>query len=326
MTRRIGVLFATAMAVALCAGCITVPISTFSARTALTEEVIEPARSVWTGEKVALITLSGQISGETQKGLFGRQSTVVSIKDQLRMAERDRRVKAVVLRLDSPGGDVTASDIIYREIKLFQKKRKIPVYVAMMDLAASGGYYIAMAGDKVFAHPTTITGSIGVIAVLPKLQPLAKKIGIEMRVVKSGATKDIGSFWRDFAPGEREIIQGMIDEMYERFLVVVGEGRPELDAKTIRKLADGRPYTAPQAVELGLIDGIAYLDEVIEKARDAAGLEDAKVVVYKKPFDYKGHIYAGGETLPVELRSPLGQIEATIQQLLRPRFQYLWAP
>jgi protease-4 len=146
-----------------------------------------------------------------------------------------------------------------------------------------------------------------------------------MRVIKSGENKDIGSMWRDFAPGDREILEALIDDFYQRFLETVAKGRPELDPETIGELADGRVYTAKQAEEAGLIDGIKYLDEVIGAAREAAGLDDAAVVAYKRPRSYKGHIYADSPSA-----APRAFLNVDADSLLdwasQPRFQYLWMP
>ena len=325
MNRLVGVFALGAACAIFCAGCISIPIGFGGSRAELVEEIVEPSESGSTRNKIALISLSGVISSAGGSGFTDGDSTIVEIKDQLEKAKKDDRVRAVVLKINSPGGSVTASDIIYRELTKFREEREIPVYVAMMDLAASGGYYAAMAADKIYANPTTLTGSIGVVATFPKLQPLTSKIGIEMRVIKSGAAKDIGSLWRDFAPGEREIFQGLIDDFYQRFLDIVAKGRPGLDQDTIRELADGRIYTARQAEDAGLIDGIKYLDEVIEAAIEAAGLDEAAVVVYKKPHSYKGHIYAKDSGA-----SPKALLNIDADSILdwasQPRFQYLWMP
>jgi len=326
MVKRWVAVFALAAGVVTAGGCVFGPLMALGGRAKLQEETITPPEHFWIVSKVALLTLSGMISSEGDGFLVSTDSAVVHFKDQLMAAEADPLVKAVVLRIDSPGGDVTASDIIYREILRFREKRKVPVYVSMMGTAASGGYYISMAADKVYAHPTTVTGSIGVIAEMPKLQGLAQKIGVEMRIVKSGPEKDMGSIWREFAPGEQKLFQDLIDSMYGRFLDVVAQGRPHLTRDQIRPLADGRVYTAQEAKDKGLIDDIKYLDQVIEDAKAAAGIKGARVVGYRKPYGYKGHIYAEAEAPS----APQTVIQLNAQELLepltQPRFMYLWAP
>ncbi len=325
MNRLYGVLALSAVCILCCTGCISIPIGLGEIRAELAEEVVEPSESGSTRDKIALISLSGVISSTGGSGFTASESTIVRVKDQLLKAKKDKKVKAVVLKINSPGGGVTASDIIYRELMKFREEREIPLYVAMMDVTASGGYYTAMAGDKIYANPTTLTGGIGVVATLPKLQPLATKIGVEMRVIKSGDSKDIGSMWRDFAPGERKIFEALINDFYQRFLETVDKGRPDLDPDTIRELADGRVYTATQAEEAGLIDGIKYLDEVIDAAIEAAGLDDAAVVAYKKRSDYKGHIYAKDSGIAPKA---LFNIDAgsILDWASQPRFQYIWMP
>jgi len=147
-------------------------------------------------------------------------------------------VKAVVLRVNSPGGTVTASDIIYRELMLFRERTKVPVVAVMMDVAASGGYYLAMATDAILVHPSTVTGSIGVIMLTVNAKGLLEKVGVEANAITSGPRKDMGSPFRTMTSEEKAIFQGVIDSFYQRFLTVVQEGRPELSADQIKKLAD----------------------------------------------------------------------------------------
>ncbi|MCX7013661.1 MAG: signal peptide peptidase SppA [Candidatus Sumerlaeota bacterium] len=326
MVKRWFAVVALAAGAAISSGCVIGPLMALGGRAKLQEETIVAPKHFWIVSKVALLTLSGMITSEGDGFLIPADSAVVHFIDQLKAAEDDPLVKAVVLRIDSPGGDVTASDIIYRELLRFREKRTIPVYVSMMGTAASGAYYISMAADRVYAHPTTVTGSIGVLAQLPKLQGLAQKIGVDMRTIKSGPEKDMGSIWRDFAPGEQKLFQDLIDTMYERFLDVVAQGRPRLTRDQIRPLADGRVYTAQEAADKGLIDGIKYLDEVIEEAKAAANIKGARVVGYRKPYGYKGHIYAEADAPPAPRTVIQLNAQELLQPLTQPRFLYLWAP
>ncbi len=308
------------------AGCLGVPLSGLYGRSELVEETVVPADRFLTANKIALISISGTLQGgEAQSSFFGSDSSVVSVKDQIKQAKKDPLIKAIVVRIDSPGGEVTASDIIYRELKELKKETEVPMLASIVSLGASGGYYVAMAADKVYAHPTALTGSIGVVFMLPQLDGLTRKIGVDVRVIKSGDAKDFGSLWRAFVPGEREMFQAIIDSMHERFIAVVAEGRPKLSEKEIRKLADGRPYTAEQALELGLIDGLQYLDETIEEAKTAAGIRDARVVIYRKPLAYKGHIYANSGVSGPQAALSIDAGE-WLESLTQPRFLYLWAP
>lgn len=246
-------------------------------------EVVYEQGGSFSPAKVAIIDVSGVISGGGEgESFFDSDSTVVSLSKKLRRAGEDPRVKAVILRIDSPGGGVNASDTMHREVVRFRQETGIPVYASMQTLAASGGYYVAMACDQVYAHPTTVTGSIGVISVFPGADGLMGKIGLNMNAITTGKYKDSGAFYRDFTADDRAYYQAIIDDMYARFLEVVAANRTNLDAETIRGLADGRVYTANQALDAGLIDGIQYLDELVETVAKENKLRNPRVVIYKR--------------------------------------------
>ena len=291
-------------------------------------------------QKILMLNIDGVITSGAGEGnpFFGsEQSTVNQVSEKLAKARRDKSIKAVILRVDSPGGGVTASDIIYERLRKFKKDTGLPIYVSMLDLAASGGYYISMAGDELYVHPTTITGSIGVIAMFPQFEGLGKKIGVYMEILKSGENKDLTGGFKDMTDGQRAILQQMIDEMYARFVTVVHAGRPKLEEDAIRALADGRIYTAQQAVDNGLVDGIKYTDEVVDHAREAIGNTKARVVMYRKTNNQKfDSVYA---TMPTGV-APKAEAPAsggTNLNLLNidanalspqghPVFNYLWMP
>jgi protease-4 len=278
--------------------------------------------------KVLLVDISGLISNEEVSGALGmdRPSMVARIKEELRKAAKDGDLKGVVLRIDSPGGTVTASDLIHHEIMEFKKEKKVPVYASIMSLGTSGGYYIASAADKIYAHPTSVTGSIGVITVKFNIGGLMQKVGVEQYTIKSGELKDFFSIFKPATDEELRVMQGIIDNMYGRFLTVVEEGRNgTLTREQIAALADGRPYTAEQALEAGLIDGIKYLDGTIEAMKEANGMEEARVVVYRRPGAYKENIYSA---LGTESAGSLN-IRIDADTLMRSRgvkFMYLWSP
>jgi len=279
--------------------------------------------------KVLLIELSGLLSAQEGGGLVPQPNLVAQIKEELTRAAEDERVGAVVLRINSPGGTVTASDILYHEVRAFKGKRKVPVVASIMDIGASGGYYVAVAADKILVHPSSVTGSLGVIMLTMNARGLLEKVGLEATAVTSGPKKDMGSPFRAMTEEERAIFQGVIDSFYERFLTVVREGRPNLTAEQIRKLADGRIYAGEQAKAAGLVDAVGYLDDAIELAKKEAGLAEARVVVYRRPGDYRPNIYArllngggGWNGMPsLDLM--------TLTSLVRgstPQFMYLWMP
>ncbi len=299
----------------------------------ITINLLEPAGPVQevqltgTGDgKVLLLDLSGIISSQDKDALIQQPNMVAALKEELTKATKDEKVKAVVLRINSPGGTVNASDILYHEIKTFKASRKIPVVVSMMDVAASGGYYAAMASDAILVHPSTVTGSIGVIMLTVNAKGLMEKVGVEANAITSGPRKDMGSPFRTMTAEEKAIFQGVIDSFYHRFLAVVQEGRPNLSADQIKKLADGRIYSGDQAKAAGLVDDIGYLDEAIELAKKKAGLTEARVVTYRRHGEYQNNIYSRllGTGSPF---NSLAQMDLlSVVRGGSPQFMYLWMP
>jgi protease-4 len=217
---------------------------------------------------------------------------VEQVKEILEKAEKDDKIRALLLRINSPGGTVTASDIIYHDIKKFKEKTGKKVYVSIVDLAASGGYYIAMAGDRIVAHPTSLTGSIGVIALKINLGGLLHKVGVDWEVIKSAEKKDFLSPLRALTEEERKIFQSTIDHFHQRFVQVIAEGRPDLGPLKISQLADGRVYTSNEALKHKLIDKIGYMDDTLELMKEELGLDEIKVVTYARSGQYKTNIYS----------------------------------
>ena len=276
--------------------------------------------------KVLMLDLSGLISALEEDGFMERPSPVARIKEELTRAADDDRIKAVVLRINSPGGTVTASDVIYHELRAFKEKRKVPIIASIMDVGASGGYYVAAAADKIVAHPSSVTGSVGVIMLTMNARGLLEKVGLEATAVTSGPKKDMGSPFRPMTPEERAIFQSVIDSFYDRFLTVVREGRRFLSADEVRKLADGRIYSGEQAKALGLVDSIGYLDDAIELAKRQSGLKDARVVAYRRPGEYRPNIYAhllgrGSGWTALAGLDLMGMLRGGT-----PQFMYLWMP
>lgn len=301
-------------------GCAFISIPLSSRTRPLKETRLEGAGK----ERILIIDVSGIISSAARQSLIGfdneAQSPVARIKEELDKAAGDKRVKAVILRINSPGGTVTACDTIYREILEFKKRTHVFVAACLMDLAASGGYYIACAADQIVAHPTTVTGSIGVISMKFNFQGLLEKIGIQDQSIMSGDKKDMFSYWRDMTDEERKIMQDVIDSMYLQFIACIDEGRKSLDTDDILPLADGRIYTAQQALDHKLIDRIGYLDDTIQLAKKAAGLEKARVISYHRPREYRNNIYSQANI------SILGLGNTDIVGQLPVRFMYMWYP
>ena len=280
-------------------------------------------------DKVLLIDISGMLTTGKASGILEEPSLPARIKEELTKAEEDNHVKAIILRINTPGGSVTASDLVYHELKVFKKKRAVPVIAAIMDLGTSGGYYIAMAADHILAHPSTITGSIGVIMVTMNAEGLLEKVGVQPAAIVSGPKKAMGSPFRPMNDEERAIFQGTIDHLFEQFLSVVKEGRPGLSMEQIRTLADGRIFTADIAKSKGLVDSIGYLDEAIDLAKKKANLEQAKVVTYTRGRGTHQNIYSRFD--PPQI-GPIGFPQVDAHSLFNvltggtPQMLYMWMP
>jgi protease-4 len=239
------------------------------------ENVVEGAGEV----KIAQLFVEGVIS---ETASFTSTFTAESFLSQLDQAKDDAGVKAVVIRVNSPGGEVVASDDIYQKIREVQAAGK-PVIVSMGAIAASGGYYIAAPADFIFANPSTLTGSLGVIFSLPNYQEAADKIGYREIHIQSGKFKDIGNPLKELSPAEREIFQSLVQESYNQFVNVIAEGR-QMDKEKVLKIADGRIYSGAQAKELNLIDDFGSLEDATEYAMKQVGAEEAQIVRYSEPF------------------------------------------
>lgn len=279
-------------------------------------------------DKILMMDVTGVISDREKKGplrLSSRPSMVARIKEELTKAKEDDDIKALVLRINSPGGTVSASDIIYHEVKEFKKEKGVKVVACIMGLGTSGSYYVAAASDKIVALPTGVTGSIGVILLKVNMEGLMEKIGIQDEVVMSGDKKDSALPFRPLSPQERELLQGIIDDFYRRFVTVVEEARPEADIKNRKELTDGRVFAAQQALELGLVDQLGYLEDAIELAKKEAGIREARVIVYKRPDAYKNNIYSLGGDGP-DAVSLIGSELTGFGRALNPDFMYLWMP
>ncbi len=292
-------------------------------------------------DKVLVIDVSGVISGRGRSrlvGLIQRPSMVTRLKEELEKAKQDEHVKAVVLRINSPGGTVAASDIIYHEIKKFKEEKPVKVVACFMGLGTSGAYYVANAADKIVALPTSVTGSIGVILIKVNVQGLMEKIGVANETVKSGDKKDAVLPLRSMTDEEREILQGVINNLHERFVAIVQESRPEVDLKAHKELTDGRIFTAQEALELKMVDQIGYLDDAIEMAKSLSGIKEARVVMYTRPESYKNNIYSSMEDgseitgrlhFAMGYRDALGALAGEPSNLLEgfeTDFLYLWSP
>lgn len=223
------------------------------------------------GEKVVLLELQGSIpTGQALEDFLS----------QVRQAQEDPGVKAVLLHVESPGGSVTETETIHRALKALEQRK--PLVAAFGTIAASGGYYVATAAREIFTPPTALTGSIGVISAIPEVSGLLAKLGIQVEVLKVGALKDMASGLKPLTPEEKAVLQRYMQEAYELFVRRVAEGR-RLPLERVKALADGRIYSGKQAVALGLADREGYLEDAEKRAAELAGLETHRLVRYEKP-------------------------------------------
>lgn len=276
-------------------------------------------------DKIIILPIQGVIMTQETSSLLSSKSacTPDKIQELLKLADNDTRVKAIIMVINSPGGGVTASDIIYRTIKEFKQKHPDkPIIALMQDTAASGGYYISCSADYVMAHPTTITGSIGVISMFFALEDLMGKIGVETVVIKSGKAKDTGSPFRKMTAEEKEYMQKIIDEMYNRFLDIVAEARKgSLTRDEIKTIADGRILTGEEARKVKLVDSVGYMTDAYNKTLDLAHLKSAKVIRYQKSSGLFDNMFMG-PTPSLELT----YLAELVLKTNSSQFMYLWMP
>ena len=261
-------------------------------------------------QKIAVINLVGIIDGKMSEW----------VNQQVERAENDDNVKALILRINSPGGGVSASDQIHYGISRFKETTNKPVLGFMQSVAASGGYYSAVACDEIMAEPTTITGSIGVIMNYMVLKGLLEeKLGINPVTIKSGKRKDWPSMFHEPTDEQKTYLsEKIITPAYDRFVSLVDEGRPNLAENEVRQLADGSIFTAPEAMENGLIDEIGYFDAAVAKAQDMAHISNARVVEYKQIFSFWSMMGAQSKQGTITIESEL------LDKLAAPRLLYLW--
>ncbi|PIC65234.1 signal peptide peptidase SppA [Sporosarcina sp. P13] len=286
----------------------------------LQETVVEEGS---VNERIAVMKVDGVIQDTGAASVFsGEEYNHQRFMAQLEELKNDETVKGIVLSVNSPGGGVLESSDIYDAIIEIQETKEIPMYVAMGGMAASGGYYISAPAEKIFVHPETLTGSIGVIMQSINFGKLAEKHGVDFPTIKSGPYKDIMSSTREMKPEERAMLQEMIDDSYKRFvdIIVEGRGMPEAD---VRKVADGRVMNGRQAIEVGLADDYGKVPTVIAAMKEDYHLEKAEVFEYGAPDSFasllslKAHNAFGGDIESQILKKLLTENQA-------PRMMYLY--
>ena len=267
--------------------------------------------------KVALIPINGVIGGRCGGTLWPGRGTLPSLLGQFRAAARDKDVKAVLLEIDSPGGSVGDSDLLHHEVSSLRKAGK-PVVSYFRDVAASGAYYIAAASDRIVAQPTTITGSIGVMLHSVNVEGLFEKIGLKDVTIKKGTMKDMLSPTRALTPEEKQVLQEITDDVYDRFVHIVATGR-QMEEEDVLRIADGRIFLAEDALEMGLVDAIGYRDEAVASVSELLGEQKVRLIRYEKVFSLRDIVGASSWIVPPSLGVWEGLREAR-----SPRLMYLW--
>ena len=293
--------------------------------TADLEEVPLKAGHGWGGGKIVLVSLDGMIANAQTGGLLSPSENPMSLfQQQLDKIADDSDVKGIVLRVNSPGGTVSGSDAIYTVLTRFKRQHKIPVVASTQEVCASGAYYISCAADKIVVQPTSVVGSIGVIFETFDASGTLGMIGVKTDPIKSAVNKDMGSPFKPLGKEEREIMQGMVNEYFDRFKGVVRQHRAIKD-EDWTMVTDGRVFSGARAVELGLADQTGLLDDGIDLCKKLAGAPNAKVVTFRRPYAYNGSIYASNST-PTPQSNVL-QLQLPGEHAFLPTgFYYLWQP
>jgi protease-4 len=331
---RLTVLFLLLLCIAGC-GTPSFLITPIQNSNKLDEQELEPGHG-FSVSKIAIIPIEGTISNSRGGGILMPTENVLSLfTQQLEKAEKDPAVKAIVLRVNSPGGTVTASDAMYQLVKRFKTKTGKVVVASAQEVAASGAYYVSCAADKIVAQPTSLVGSIGVIFESLQFEGTLQKLGITSEAVRSGSLKDMGSPFRAMKPEERDVMQGMVEEYFTRFVGIVSTDRPV----TERPVADmtkyeepvyggtysGRVFSGEKAKELGLVDETGLLEDAITLAKKLAHSTDAAVVIYNRPYGYGGSIYASNY-IPAPKADVMRLELPGATELIPAGFYYLWMP
>ena len=268
--------------------------------------------------KVVRIAFNGVMTRHLDGGFFGSIDPVESTLRQIRAARQDEAVAGILLEIDSPGGEVTSADEIHRELMQFKESRDGRVITALVhDMAASGGLYIALPADRIVAQPTALVGSIGVILQTINIQGLGEKLGVTDTTIKSGRNKDMLNPFRAVDPEQIKLLQLSIDAMHDRFVDLVAQGR-NLSLKKVRALADGRIFTAKEALDNHLIDAIGYWNEAIEEMSKLLGVDSIQVVTYSDETGLFQRLFG--------VHSPMPNLQSLFSAATTPRRLFLWRP
>jgi protease-4 len=266
-------------------------------------------------DKILLIPVTGLISDMPKKGVLRTSPSLVEqVVLQLNKAEKDKQIKAVLLKINSPGGTITASDLLYHEIMSFKEKTGAKIIISMMDIAASGAYYMSLPADKIMAHPTSVTGSVGVIFLQPRVTGLMDKLGLGVDVKKFGKNKDMGSPFRESSEEEQKLLQKAVNDFGERFIRLVQKHR-NLD----------RIFLADDALKLGLVDTIGYLSDAVKESKKVAKVpDDARVIVYRRAEFPEDNYYNVAGVASEDVSVSVISMDLLEPFSLKTGFYYLW--
>ncbi len=295
-----------------------------SGETTLQEETVREGGGLFAA-KILIVEVEGMLVNARTGGFLQPKENDVSLfVQELEKAEKDPAIRAIVLRVNSPGGTVSASDLMYQHVLRWRKKTGKPVVASAQEVSASGAYYVSCAADKIVVQPTTVVGSIGVIFNTFDISGTMAKIGARSEAIKSGPLKDMGSPFRALNDADRAVMQGMVNEYYARFKAIVKENR-KLSDERMTQVSDGRVFSGSDAVKLGLADQAGILDDAIDLAKTLGKAPGAKVVLYKRPYGYGGSIYAEGQAN--NPRATVVELNIAPPKTFLPTgFYYLWEP
>ena len=271
--------------------------------------------------KIALIELSGMMASDWISNVGSRRSSIDldEVREQLVMAARDPAVRAVLLHINSPGGEVTTADVLFHELKKFRQRSGKPIVVSIGAIGASGGYYAALAGNEIWANPTSVVGSIGVVMVRFNAEGLLEKIGVQGEVLASGSTKqELAVPLKPIGKESRDILLRILNAHYDRFVRLVAENR-KLPQEDARKLADGSIFPAEDARRLKLVDHVGYLEDALLAAQMRTGTSSATIVVYQRPSSFQPSLLGSSATEVNLVRIPDSLMPSS-------GFLYLWQP
>jgi protease IV len=292
----------------------------------LHEEVVKSGN--FGGGKVAILPIEGTLVDEKSGAFLQPQENPLSLfVQELDQAAEDDSVKAIVLRVNSPGGTVTSSDIMYDALVRFREKTHKPAIVSIQEVGASGAYYLSCGADKIVANPTSVVGSIGVIFETFDIVGTMDKIGVQPDTIKSAELKDMGSPFKHMTDHERAVMQALVDQYFARFKGVVTSNRHITDPDTLKLVTDGRVFSGVDALKLGLIDQVGRLNDAIDLAKQMANTPGAEVIMYRRAYGYSGTIYADTSVSPPASSSTDLTLRLPMDQSFVPMgFYYLWQP